>query len=301
MRISELYAGEGPVFSFEFFPPKTDAGYRSLYRSIGDLKRLAPGFVSVTCGAQGATRAKTADLVIRIQQELGITAMAHMTCTGQSAQELGATLDELAGAGIQNVLALRGDPPKDQPDWQPVPGGFRHASELAAFIKSRGAFTLGGACYPEKHPQALNLEADVANLAKKIDAGVEFLITQLFLDNADFFHFRDVARRAGLPVPIVPGIMPMISLQNLRAAMRLSPGSKVPDELETALAEVAGDPQRSLEVGVDWATLQCRELLANDVPGIHFYTLNRSPATRRVRENLDGSAKPRVRRNPGGS
>jgi len=289
MRISELYAAERPVFSFEFFPPKTDAGYRTLFRSIGDLKQLAPGFVSVTCGAQGATRARTADLVIRIQQELGITAMAHMTCTGQSAQELGATLDQLAEAGIQNVLALRGDPPKDQADWQPVPGGFRHASELAAFIKSRWSFTLGGACYPEKHPQASSLEADVRNIAKKIEAGVEFLITQLFLDNTDFFHFRDVARRAGLQVPIIPGIMPMIGLQNLRGAMRLSPGSRVPGELEASLAGVEGNAQRSLEVGVEWATLQCQELLAHGVPGIHFYTLNRSPATRRVRQNLDGS------------
>lgn len=286
MRIAELYGAGAPVYSFEFFPPKTDAGYRSLFRTIADLKRLGPGFVSVTCGAAGSTRAKTADLVVRIQRELGLTAMAHMTCTGQTADELAATLDHLEREGIRNVLALRGDPPKDQPDWRPVPGGFRHASELAAFIKDGWDFSLGGACYPEKHHQAPSFEADIDNLRKKVDAGVEFLITQLFLDNADYFRFLERVRAAGIGVPIVPGIMPMVTLHNLRHAMRLSPGSKTPPALEHALAEVEEDAERSLGVGVDWATRQCRGLLEGGAPGIHFYTLNKSPATRRVRERL---------------
>lgn len=287
MRISELYETRTPVFSFEFFPPKTDAGYRSLFRTIADLKRLDPGFVSVTCGAGGSTRSRTADLVIRIQRELGLTAMAHMTCTGQTPDELAATLDRLAEAGICNVLALRGDPPKDVPDWRPVPGGFRHANELVAFIKSRWEFTLGGACYPEKHHEAPSFAADLLHLRAKVEAGVDFLITQLFLDNTAYFRFVEMAREAGIGVPIVPGIMPMVSIQNLRHAMRLSPGSVTPEELERALEEAETDTERSLEIGVDWATRQCRELLERGAPGVHFYTLNRSPATRRVRERLD--------------
>ena len=286
MRISQLYATRRPVFSFEFFPPKTDAGYRSLYRTIEELKPLEPAFVSVTSHARGENRSKTAELVIRIQNELGITAMAHMTCTGQTRAELGATLDELARAGIENIMALRGDAPHDQPDWRPVPGGFRYGSELAAFVKSRGAFTVGGGCYPEVHPEAADAAADLANLRRKLDAGVEFLITQLFLNNAHYFRFVERARAAGISVPIVPGIMPIVSLANLRGAMRNAPTSETPRELESALAGAESDKERSLAIGVEWATLQCRELLAHGAPGIHFYTLNQSPATRRVHANL---------------
>jgi methylenetetrahydrofolate reductase (NADPH) len=289
MRISQLYAARRPVFSFEFFPPKSDAGYRALFRTIEELKRLDPGFVSVTCHSAGQNRTKTAELVIRIQRELGITAAAHMTCTGQTQQELAETLGALEAAGIENILALRGDPPRDQPDWRPVPGGFRHASELAAFAKSRFSFTLGGGCYPEKHHQAPSFERDVAHLREKVEAGVEFLITQLFLDNRHYFAFLERARAAGIRVPIVPGIMPMVSLHNLRTAMRLSPGSETPRALEEALAAVEADKERSLDVGVEWATRQCRELLERGAPGIHFYTLNQSPATRRVHANLMGA------------
>jgi methylenetetrahydrofolate reductase (NADPH) len=286
MRIPQLYATRWPVFSFEFFPPKTDAGYRALYRTIEELKRLDPAFVSVTSHAVGLNRTKTAELVVRIQRELGITAAAHITCTGQTQEELAGTLAALERAGIENVLTLRGDPPRDQPDWRPVPGGFSHASELAAFVKSRFSFALGGGCYPEKHQEATSLAADIAHLKQKVEAGVEFLITQLFLDNRHYFSFVEQARAAGIAVPIVPGIMPMVSLHNLRTAMRLSPGSETPPELETELAAVEHDKERSLEVGVAWATLQCTELLERGAPGIHFYTLNQSPATRRVHEQL---------------
>ncbi|MEN8161620.1 MAG: methylenetetrahydrofolate reductase, partial [Myxococcota bacterium] len=236
MRISQLYAAEGPVFSFEFFPPKTEAGYRTLYRTIEDLKRLDPAFVSVTSHARGENRSKTAELVIRIQNELGITAMAHMTCTGQTREELAATLRQLAEAGIENVMALRGDPPKDQPAWRPVPGGFRYGSELAAFVKAQGPFCVGGGCYPEVHPDAASPEADLEALQRKIEAGAEFLITQLFLNNEHYFRFLERARAAGIEVPIVPGIMPIVSLANLRGAMRNAPTSETPRELEQALA-----------------------------------------------------------------
>jgi methylenetetrahydrofolate reductase (NADPH) len=289
MRISQLYATRRPVFSFEFFPPKTDAGYRALYRTIEELKQLEPAFVSVTSHARGENRSKTAELVIRIQTELGITAMAHMTCAGQTPAELAATLVELARAGIENVMALRGDAPNDQPEWRPVPGGFRYGSELAAFVKSRGSFAIGGGCYPEVHPEAPSAAADLANLRRKLDAGVEFLITQLFLNNEHYFRFVERARAAGIAAPIVPGIMPIVSLSNLRGALRNAPTSETPIELERALASAETDKERSLAIGVEWATLQCRELLAHGAPGIHFYTLNQSPATRRVHANLVAS------------
>ena len=286
MRISQLSATRRPVFSFEFFPPKTDAGYRALYRTIEELKQLEPAFVSVTSHARGENRSKTAELVIRIQNELGITAMAHMTCAGQTPAELAATLAELSRAGIENVMALRGDAPSDQPDWRPVPGGFRYGSELAAFVKSRGGFSIGGGCYPEVHPEAPSAAADLANLKSKLAAGAEFLITQLFLNNTHYFRFVDRARAEGIAVPIVPGIMPIVSLANLRGAMRNAPTSETPLELERALADAETDKERSLAIGVEWATRQCRELLAHGAPGIHFYTLNQSPATRRVHANL---------------
>jgi methylenetetrahydrofolate reductase (NADPH) len=286
MRIPELYTRGQPVFSFEFFPPRTETGYRSLFRTIADLAPIEPGFVSVTCGAAGSTRRKTADLVHRIQQEIRLTAMAHVTCTGHSGEELAEGLERMERAGIENVLALRGDLPKDQPGWKPVPGGFRHANELAAFIKSRFSFSLGGACYPEKHHEAASFEEDLANHRKKVDAGVEFLITQLFLENESYFRFVERARGIGIEVPIVPGIMPMVSIKNLQAAMRLSPGSTTPPALEGALTDAGEDAARSMQIGVQWATRQCRELLDRGAPGIHFYTLNKSPATREVHENI---------------
>jgi methylenetetrahydrofolate reductase (NADPH) len=286
MRVAELYARGAPVFSFEFFPPKTDEGYQSLYEAIGELKRLGPGFVSVTCGAAGSTRRKTAELVVRIQSELGLTAMAHVVCTGTTQDELAESLGWMRGRGIENVLALRGDPPRDQPEWRPAPGGFRHANELAAFIRSRFDFCIGGASYPEKHPEAASLEEDLGHLKRKVDAGAEFLITQLFFDGADYWRFVEQARAVGIGVPIVPGVMPVVSAANLRRMAALSPGSRIPAELQRDLDAAGGDGERALEVGVSYATRQCRELLERGAPGIHFYTLNRSPATRRVHEAI---------------
>jgi methylenetetrahydrofolate reductase (NADPH) len=288
MRITELHKRGAPVFSFEFFPPKTDAGFRSLYRTITDLKRLDPGFVSVTCGAAGGTRRKTADLVVRIQNEIGLTTMAHMTCTGQSREELAETLDHLQREGMENVLALRGDPPRDEPDWRPTPGGFRYANELTAFVRDGWTFSIGGACYPETHHQARDAATDLRNLKRKVDAGVEFLITQLFFENRHYFDFVRRCREIGIEVPITPGIMPIVSARNLRRIASLSPGSEIPDELVRELDAVGEDDERAMDVGVRWAILQCRELLERGAPGIHFYTLNQSPATRRVYEGLVG-------------
>jgi methylenetetrahydrofolate reductase (NADPH) len=285
MRIPELFARGKPVFSFEFFPPKTDEGYSALYTAIGELKRLDPGFVSVTCGAAGSTRRKTADLVVRIQRDLGLVAMAHVVCTGTTQDELAESIGWMRDQGIENVLTLRGDPPKDAPEWRPAPGGFRHANELAAFVKERFGLAIGGACYPEKHPEAPSAEEDLRHLKRKVEAGAQFLVTQLFFDPADYWRFVASARAIGIDVPIVPGVMPIVSAANLRRMASLSPGSNIPAELQEEL-DRAGEGDGALEVGVRWATRQCRELLDRGAPGIHFYTLNRSPATRRVHEAL---------------
>lgn len=285
MRINSLYGGL-PVFSFEFFPPKTDAGYRSLFRVIEELKQLSPAFVSMTSHARGENRPLMIELVGRIQEELGITAVAHVPCSGQSRAVLHEALEQLTAQGIENLMALGGDPPNDEPNWKPAPDGFMYANELASYVREHFDFTMGSGCYPEKHHRAPTFEADIENLKRKVDAGVEVLITQLFLENTHYFRFVDRALAAGITVPIVPGLMPMVSVGNLRRAMQLSPGSETPAELERALGEAEGDKERSMDVGVEWATLQCRELLERGAPGIHFYTLNRSPATRRVRQNL---------------
>ena len=282
MRILERFGAGRPVFSFEFFPPKTPPGFDQLFQTIRDLKPLDPDFVSVTWGAGGSTRRKTVELVIQIQQELGLTAMAHLSCVGSSRDELAATLERLAAGGIENVLALGGDRP---PDYVPPPGAFTYANELVAFIRGRWRFCLGGACYPETHPRAESPEADLRNLVRKVGAGVDFLITQLFFDNADYFAFVGRARAAGIRVPIVPGIMPIVSVAGIRRMTSMS-GARIPDELAASLASVEHDDELVRGIGIEWATLQCRELLARGAPGIHFYTLNRSSATRAILQQL---------------
>lgn len=285
MRIAELFGRGPPVISFEFFPPKTDRGFDALFRTIGELKQLDPGYVSVTWGAGGSTRRKTVEIVLRIQRELGITAMAHLTCVGATREDIAAVLEQLRAGGIENVLPLRGDPPRDQPDFRPVPGGFRYANELIEFIRSRWSFCLPAACYPETHTEAPGPGEDMTNLVRKVRAGADFLITQLFFDNADYFGFVERARAAGIEVPISAGIMPITSTTNVPRIAKMC-GSKIPVALSAQLAEAGDDAARIDQIGVDWATDQCRELLERGVPGIHFYTLNRSPATRRIHRNL---------------
>lgn len=286
MRIADLYSGRReagrPVFSFEFFPPRTDKGYASLYRTVGDLKLLNPDFVSVTWGAGGSTRRKTVEIVIKIQRELGVTAMAHLSCIGSTPDQLLETLGRLHEAGLENVLALGGDRPAD---YEPPPGAFTYANELTAFVREHRDFCLGGACYPETHIHAVSPEADLVNLKRKVDSGAEFLISQLFFDNQDFFDFVPRARAVGVEVPIVPGIMPIVSASNIRRMTSLS-GAKIPEELQRRLSEVEHDDALTRKVGVEWATMQCRELLDRGVPGIHFYTLNRSHSTTDVFHKL---------------
>jgi methylenetetrahydrofolate reductase (NADPH) len=282
MRIARRFTTGSPVFSFEFFPPKTEAGFDALFETIRDLKPLDPDFVSVTWGAGGSTRRKTVELVIQIQRDVGLSAMAHLSCIGSSPDQLAATLDQLSAGGIENVLALGGDRPRD---YTPPPGAFDYANELVAFIRSRWDFCVGGACYPETHPLARSPEDDLRHLVRKVDAGVDFLITQLFFDDSDYFAFVERARGAGIRVPIVPGIMPIVSVAGVRRMTSMS-GARIPDELAASLAAVEHDDDRVREVGIEWATLQCRELLRRGAPGIHFYTLNRSPATRAILQQL---------------
>lgn len=290
MSIADLYGQGKPVVSFEFFPPKTEAGARALIHTIEELKPLDPGFVSVTMGAGGSTRAKTVDLVIEIQSSIGLTAMAHLPCLGFEPAELDDVLDALMASGVRNVLALRGDRPKGAEGFAHPAEGFDHANELVAFIRRRGergagGFSIGAACYPETHPEAESAQADLAHLVRKVEAGADFLITQLFFDNEKFFDFERRARAAGIAVPIVPGIMPILNAAGIRRMLSLC-GGTLPAELEHELGRVEGDDDATAELGTRWATEQCRELLARGVPGLHLYTLNKSDATRRIFQTL---------------
>lgn len=283
MQIRELLAGGRPTFSFEFFPPKSEEAARQLEQTIADLRTLEPSFVSVTYGAGGSTRERTIEIVTRVKRETGIEAMAHLTCAGSTRDELAALLDKIRAAGIENVLALRGDPPKGQTEFKAVEGGFRYANELVSFIRERhnSAFCLGGAAYPEKHPECGNPAVDLTNLKRKIDAGLDFVITQLFFDNRRYFEFAERARRFGIQVPILAGIMPITNASQVERFM-VSCGATIPFSVAEELDRRRDDPRAVMELGVAHATAQCIELLEHRAPGIHFYTLNRSSATREI-------------------
>jgi methylenetetrahydrofolate reductase (NADPH) len=283
MRISDLLARKSPVFSFEFFPPKSDEAVAQLEKTIADLRSLEPDYVSVTYGAGGSTREKTLDLVSRIKSETGIEAMAHLTCVGSTREELRSVLDRLQEAGVENVLALRGDPPKGQTAFVPTEGGFQFASELTAFIRENYGDTLcvGGAGYPEKHIECGNPAVDLANLKRKVDNGASFVITQLFFDNRRYFEFIDNARAHGIKVPIIAGIMPITNASQVER-FTVSCGASLPFRLAAELDRRRNDPKAVMQLGIAHATAQCIELLQGGAPGIHFYTLNRSTATMQV-------------------
>ncbi|HWF56158.1 MAG TPA: methylenetetrahydrofolate reductase [NAD(P)H] [Solirubrobacteraceae bacterium] len=283
MRIDEIIsASSEPVFSFEFFPPKSDEGERNLRAALEALQPMQPDFASVTYGAGGSTRDRTLEIVTWLNQELGIEALAHLTCVGASREELRGILDQTVAAGIENVLALRGDPPRGQTQWTPHPDGFHYSTELVALIADAyPRVSIGAACFPEVHPQALDMASDVRFLRAKVDAGASFLITQLFFDNELYFRFVDEARAAGIEVPILPGIMPITNVAQIKTITGLC-GATIPPELLEQLEARADDPDAVLELGVSYATLQCAELLARGARGIHFCTLNRSAATRAI-------------------
>jgi methylenetetrahydrofolate reductase (NADPH) len=283
MRISDLLVRKRPVFSFEFFPPKSDEAAEQLEKTIADLRPLEPDFVSVTYGAGGSTRDKTIDIVSRIKRDTGIEAMAHLTCVGSTRDELRSVLDRLVDAGVENVLALRGDPPKGQSTFVATEGGFRFANELTEFIRDtyNGKVCIGGAGYPEKHVECGNPAVDLAHLKRKVDAGASFIVTQLFFDNRRYFEFVDNARAAGITVPIVPGIMPITNAASIER-VTLMCGASLPFRLAAELHRRREDAKAVMQLGVAHATAQCIELLQCGVPGIHFYTLNRSTATMQV-------------------
>ncbi|MEZ4451387.1 MAG: methylenetetrahydrofolate reductase [NAD(P)H] [Nannocystaceae bacterium] len=297
MLIRDRLAHKRPVFSFEFLPPQTEKGEAVLWRSLENLAMLQPDFVSVTYGAGGSTRTRTLEIVGRIKRDLGIEPMAHLTCVGASRDELRRTLDGLLSRGIRNVLALRGDPPRGETSFVQAADGLRYASELIALIHEHDrGFCVGAACYPEVHPEAPSPDVDLKNLQTKVDAGADFLITQLFFDNAVFHDFVRRARAIGIEVPILPGIMPVTNVAQIERFTKIC-GASIPDRLRGRLGEIADDPQEVFWAGVSWAAHQCRALLEpssqspfvrpeRGVAGIHFYTLNKSPASRAIFEIL---------------
>jgi methylenetetrahydrofolate reductase (NADPH) len=281
-RIDEILQGaDGPVFSFEFFPPKTPDGEERLLETLAELRPLAPAFVSVTYGAGGSTRDKTIEVVSRIKNEFGLEAMAHLTCVNATVDDLRRTLDEMRAAGVDNVLGLRGDPPRGQERWTKTEGGLEYSYELVRLMRADYDFAIGGAAFPETHIHATSPEDDLRFLKAKVDEGVDFLITQMFFDNRFYFDFVERAREIGVDVPIIPGVMPILSLDGIKRMTELS-AAHLPEGLEEQLERRRGDEDAVTDLGVSYATLQCAELLAGGAPGIHFITLNRSPATRAI-------------------
>ncbi|RTH21033.1 methylenetetrahydrofolate reductase [NAD(P)H] [Thermus scotoductus] len=293
MKIRDLLkARKGPLFSFEFFPPKTPEGEEALFRTMEELKAFRPAFVSITYGAMGSTRERSVLWAKRILG-LKLNALAHLTVAGQSRKEVAEVLDRFVEAGVENILALRGDPPQGERAFRPHPEGFRYASELVAHIRTRygEGLSVGGAAYPEGHPESESLEADLRHFKAKVEAGLDFAITQLFFNNAHYFGFLERARRMGIEIPILPGIMPITSYTQLRRFTEVC-GASIPGPLLSKLERHQEDPKAILEIGVEHATRQVAELLEAGVEGVHFYTLNKSPATRMVLERLGFKPQP---------
>ena len=291
MKIIDILSSGKRTVSFEFFPPRTDAGFEELLKTISALKPLEPDYVSVTYGAGGSTRRKTVDLVLRIKHEIGLESMAHLTCVSATREEIRRTLDNLNLGGMENVLPLRGDPPKGEEKFVKTEGGFEHANELVEFIRGRYPFCLAGACYPEVHPEEPNWETDLDNLKRKVDAGVDFLITQLFFDNDYFFRFLDRTTAWGIKVPILAGIMPIMSVRQIKRFTQMC-GAAIPVELLSKIEAVEDDPEAVRQLGAYHATEQCEGLLEGGAAGLHFYTLNRSTATRVIFQQIRGVLRP---------
>ncbi len=290
MHIQDIFRAHATTFSFEFFPPKSDEAAAELFDNIAQLQALRPSFVSVTYGAGGGTRERTRDLLLRIHRETALTAVSHLTCVCHTSDELAAVLDTYAASGIENILALGGDLPRDRADHDRGRDAFRYAEDLVRFIRSRPTpdprgFGIGVAGFPEGHPGTPNRLKEMEHFKRKVDAGADYVCTQLFFDNNDFYDFRERCELAGIRVPIVAGIMPIISKAGMVRMAELALGARIPAALLRVVGRCA-DNRAVARVGVHWATEQCRDLLENDVRGIHFYTLNKSDATRQIYENL---------------
>ncbi len=289
MKIRTLFNTHPQTFSFEFFPPKTAEDGEALFDRARELQQLGASFCSVTYGAGGSTRKNTIDLVCRFQADLGLIGMAHLTCVGHSQTELSDILVELQDRGVENLMCLRGDPPRGETAFTPAPDGFAHAAELVALARRSGDFCIGVAGYPEAHPESVNALQDLQHLKAKVDCGVDFVTTQLFFDAQDYFDFVARARQMGIRQRIIPGIMPILNYRQIVRFTRMC-GASIPLALQERLEPVAEDTDAVFEIGVDWAWQQCEALLAGGAPGIHFYTLNRSRATQRIFERLRQSS-----------
>ena len=285
MKIKEILKIKHPIFSCEFYPPKTEEGMAQLYKTIEELKALKPGYVSVTYGAGGGTRDKTLEIVRRVKFEIGIESMAHLTCVGHTQEEIKEILDQIQSAGIENIIALRGDPPLGEKQFVPHPHGFKNALELTSFIRQRYSFCTAVAGYPEGHMESSSKEEDWDYLVRKVKAGADFIVTQLFFDNADFFEFEQAMRGRGIEVPIIPGIMPITNYNQILRFTKMC-GAHIPLELLQKLEMNQADASAVHEIGIEHSTKQCKELLAHGVPGLHFYTLNKSKSTLKIIENL---------------
>ena len=284
MRLDELLGHGKPTVSFEFFPPKTDEGFAALYKTIEELRPLKPSYVSVTYGAGGSTRAKTLELAARIQNDIGFNTLAHLTCVGHTADEVGTILDQLWASGVKNVLALRGDAP-GAGAWTKTDNGFEFADQLVAYTRTRHDFFTAVAGFPEGHPQCLNVQRDMEHLKAKVDRGAHAIVTQLFFDNNDFHRFRDNCDKAGIKVPIVAGIMPISNVTQIKRFVTMC-GAKIPMPLLKKLEKIESDPDAVYKAGIDYAVNQCRDLMFHDIAGMHFYTLNKSRATTDIVQQL---------------
>jgi methylenetetrahydrofolate reductase (NADPH) len=284
--IKDILQETNPAFSFEFFPPKTEAGWDALFETISDLMPLKPSSVSVTYGAGGTTRDRTHQLVVRLTRETDLTVVSHLTCVGSTREEIGEILRRYDENGVHNILALRGDPPKDQAVWTETPGGFRYAAEMVAYIKEHFPHMgIGVAGFPEGHPQTPNRLKEMDFLKAKVDAGADYIVTQLFFDNRDFYDFRERCELAGIRVPIIAGIMPITGSGGMVRMAELSAGSRFPARLLRSVARCA-DEEAVRQVGVHWATEQVADLMEHGVRGVHFYTLNQSKATLDIYKSL---------------
>ena len=295
MHIREILTQRPISFSFEFFPPKSEQGADELLQTIGKLQDLNPAFVSVTYGAGGSTRELTHDLVVRIKRTTPLEAIPHLTCVGHTEEDIAGIVTRYADAGVGNILALGGDPPRDQPNYDRSADRFHHAADLVRFIRQfndqqrhphADGFGVGVAGFPEGHPATPNRLMELDFLKAKVDAGADYIVTQMFFDNRDFFDLCERCELAGIRVPIIAGIMPIITLGGMRRMAELAAGVRYPARLLRAIGEVEDDPARVRDVGVQWAIEQCQELIANGARGIHFYTLNKSRATLDIYRDL---------------
>ncbi|HOO90337.1 MAG TPA: methylenetetrahydrofolate reductase [NAD(P)H] [Syntrophales bacterium] len=285
MKIKSIFEENKTTLSFEFFPPSRDGNIEELYRAIKDLSELNPDFISVTYGAGGSTRDKTVEIASTIKNEYGRETLAHLTCVQATRDDIREQLDRLSEKGIENILALRGDPPKDEDHFVKTEGGFRYANELVEFIKQHGDFSIGVAGYPEVHPEAPDMEHDLINLKKKVDAGADFIITQMFFDNEYFYRYRDHAISTGIRVPIIPALFPIFNYKQITRIASLC-GAKIPQKLADKLSKVSEKNEEVEKYGIEHAIIQSENLLGNDVSGLHFYSMNRSGHVIRIIEEL---------------